>query len=517
MTLFQPAERAFAENVSHLSYCNPFLPERIQYEKQALGPDFVEEGAEWNIQSLTNTHGHPNLDRLLHQAKRLLHTTRDRNRKPQGLTEDDVKLFDDLVLFYLYHAFHEPLQQAVERTERGEDADFSFYRDFERQGSELLSLPGVVFPSQGHLENAFAVFFQLRRAFHHIFHQIVGVSEPIIRLRASVWQSIFTCDLHRYRRGLFERMGDYTCLITGPSGTGKELVARAIGLSRYIPFNPRKMKFAIEAGACFFPLNLSALSPTLIESELFGHKRGAFTGAIQDRLGWFEVCPASGTVFLDEIGELDPTLQVKLLRVLQTRSFQRLGETNSRMFLGKIIAATNRNLAVELAENRFRHDFYYRLCSDVIQTPGLLEQLQDQPRQLDELVLFIARRELGQEEGDRLAEEACTWIRKHLPADYPWPGNVRELEQCVRNIMIRGSYTPPAIRPSRENDPMADTIAQFRAGRLTAEDLLVRYCSHVFNQCGNYAEMARRLEIDRRTAKSKVSEDWCRRLDQNQE
>ncbi|HCF94240.1 MAG TPA: sigma-54-dependent Fis family transcriptional regulator, partial [Verrucomicrobia bacterium] len=218
-----------------------------------------------------------------------------------------------------------------------------------------------------------------------------------------------------------------------------------------------------------------------------------------------------------EIGELGPTLQVKLLRVLQTRSFQRLGETNSRAFQGKIIAATNRNLAVELAENRFRHDFYYRLCSDVIQTPGLLEQLQDQPRQLDELVLFIARRELGQEEGDPLAEEACTWIRKHLPADYPWPGNVRELEQCVRNIMIRGSYTPPAIRPSRENDPMADTIAQFRAGRLTAEDLLVRYCSHVFNQCGNYAEMARRLEIDRRTAKSKVSEDWCRRLDQNQD
>ena len=113
-------------------------------------------------------------------------------------------------------------------------------------------------------------------------------------------------------------MGDVTTLVTGPSGTGKELVARAIGLSRYIPFDAEGQAFADDTPRSFVPLNLSALSPTLIESELFGHRRGAFTGAVADRAGWLETCPPRGTVFLDEIGELDPAIQVKLLRVLQS-------------------------------------------------------------------------------------------------------------------------------------------------------------------------------------------------------
>src|SRR5690606_29799135 len=127
-----------------------------------------------------------------------------------------------------------------------------------------------------------------------------------------------------------------------------ELVARAIGLSRFIPFDPKTQRFAEDFAGSFFPLNLSALSATLVESELFGHCRGAFTGALQDRAGWLEVCPHYGTVFLDEIGEVDPQVQVKLLRVLQERTFNRIGETDARRFSGKIIAATNRDLATEM-------------------------------------------------------------------------------------------------------------------------------------------------------------------------
>src|SRR5205085_3415278 len=116
----------------------------------------------------------------------------------------------------------------------------------------------------------------------------------------------------------------------------------------------------------FHALSLSALSPTLIESELFGHRRGSFTGAIDDRAGWLEVCRPLGTVFLDEIGEIDPAVQVKLLRVLQTRTFVRLGDTRNRKFTGKIIAATNRDLAQQMQLGQIREDFYYRLCSDMI-------------------------------------------------------------------------------------------------------------------------------------------------------
>ena len=214
------------------------------------------------------------------------------------------------------------------------------------------------------------MLFQIRRAFDLIFRHIVGASRPAADLRAAVWQSIFTHDMRRYRRSLYRRMHDVTTLITGPSGTGKELVARAIGLSRYIPFDPDREAFVGTIAGSFHALNLSALSPTLIESELFGHRKGAFTGALEDRVGWLESCPPHGTVLLDEIGEVDAAIQVKLLRVLQTREFQRIGETTPRAFRGKLIAATNRDLETAMHAGRFREDLLmnFRLCMVLIGT-----------------------------------------------------------------------------------------------------------------------------------------------------
>jgi transcriptional regulator with PAS, ATPase and Fis domain len=239
----------------------------------------------------------------------------------------------------------------------------------------------------------------------------------------------------------------------------------------------------------------------LIESELFGHRRGAFTGALEERIGWLESCPPSGAVFLDEIGELDPVIQVKLLRVLQTRCFQRLGDTQTRYFRGKIIAATNRDLAAEIEAGRFRKDFYYRLCSDIIHTPGLREQLHESPDELRSLVLFIAERLAGSE-AEGLAEEVVQWVNRHLGEDYAWPGNFRELEQCVRNVLIRHEYYPPAqpIVP-----PGSDLAADLASGKLTAEQLVQHYCKLVYAKTHNYEETARRLGLDRRTVKSKVA------------
>ena len=309
--------------------------------------------------------------------------------------------------------------------------------------------------------------------------------------------------MRRYRRALYERMDDVTTLIVGPSGTGKEVVARAIGLSRYIPFDARTQRFAARFGDLFHPLNLSALSPTLIESELFGHRRGAFTGALQDRAGWLETCEPFGTVFLDEIGDADPAIQVKLLRVLQARTFQRLGDTKPLLFRGKIMAATNRDLAREIQAGRFREDFYYRLCSDIIATPPLAEQLRESPDELPNLILFLARRLVGDEEADALADEVRAWIEEHLGPTYPWPGNVRELEQCVRNVLIRGEYRPPT---ARDGHPEAQLAAALRAGELTADQLLARYCALVYAETRSYQETARRLGLDRRTVKSKVDQ-----------
>jgi transcriptional regulator with GAF, ATPase, and Fis domain len=318
--------------------------------------------------------------------------------------------------------------------------------------------------------------------------------------------------MRRYRRILYRRMGDFTTLVTGPSGTGKELVARAIALSRYIPFDAKQEQFVEDFSAAFFPLNLSALSPTLIESELFGHCRGAFTGAVTDRPGWLEVCPPLGTVFLDEIGELDAAIQVKLLRVLQTRTFQRLGETTTRRFEGKIIAATNRNLMEEMHAGRFREDFYYRLCSDLISAPTLRQQLADSPDDLSNLIQFMVQRVVGEEDAE-LAAEVEAWIHDRLGPAYLWPGNMRELEQCVRNVLIRGEYQPPPLRkPELPDDPYRALVEQVASGALTADELLGRYCTIVYLQTGSYEQAARRLALDRRTVKAKVDEDLLSRL-----
>jgi transcriptional regulator with PAS, ATPase and Fis domain len=155
----------------------------------------------------------------------------------------------------------------------------------------------------------------------------------------------------------------------------------------------------------------------LIESELFGHRRGAFTGALEDRKGWLDVCRRFGSVFLDQLSDLEPTLQVKLLRVSETRTSSPVGGTASRPFQGKLIAATDRDLAADMRQGRFREDLYYRLCSDMIVTPSLREQLDESPEVLHELVRYMANRVAGPET-EALADEAENWMRDYLGTGY---------------------------------------------------------------------------------------------------
>ena len=158
---------------------------------------------------------------------------------------------------------------------------------------------------------------------------------------------------------------------------------------------------------------------------------------------------------LDEVGEIDASIQVKLLRVLQTREFQRIGETTPREFKGKLIAATNRDLAAEMRAGRFREDLYYRLCSDLVVTPALRDQLRDAPDELRNLVLFVSERVVGAGGAAELAGEVMECIDRDLGPDYPWPGNVRELEQCVRNVLVRKRYRPPAAPAHAADDGLA--------------------------------------------------------------
>lgn len=500
MLFESPAELQTAQAISRLAFCNHFLPERIEYERAILGDEFADTDGVWSLaKDWDGTR--PNIERIKQKVEQFATRLRDRVAAGERPGEKEAKLYEDVAVYLFYYRVHDPLTRYISGAMAKPQQELAaVYVQFAADVQHFLDLPGLKRVEASDAPHLFALCFQVRRAFHHIFENIVGSSMPAARLRGAIWQSIFTHNMPRYRRVMYERMSDLTTLITGPSGTGKELVARAIALSRYIPFDPKTKAFAGNFEELFHPLNLSALSPTLIESELFGHRRGAFTGALEDRAGWMEVCEPLGTVFLDEIGELHPEIQVKLLRVLQSRTFQRLGDTRTRHFRGKIIAATNRDLAREMATGQFRQDFYYRICSDLVTTPSLRDQLAQCPDDLKSMILFITRR-IAADEAESLADEVESWVRKHLGREYAWPGNFRELEQCVRNVLIRHEYRPPEVGARSETERLAEDLG---AGSLTADELLRRYCSIVYSRTRNLEETARRLKLDRRTVKSKV-------------
>ena len=207
-----------------------------------------------------------------------------------------------------------------------------------------------------------------------------------------------------------------TVLLTGESGTGKEVIARCIHSN------------SARGQRVFVPVNCAALSPTLIESELFGHEKGAFTGAVGQHLGRFERAHG-GTLFLDEIGELDANLQAKLLRVLQEKTFERVGGTRQISVDVRVIAATNRNLKNVAAEGRFREDLYYRLNRFPIEIPPLRDRASD----IEPLADYFLRRaavELGKTPPS-LARDAVRVLQS-----YRWPGNVRELENAMERMAI---------------------------------------------------------------------------------
>ena len=272
---------------------------------------------------------------------------------------------------------------------------------------------------------------------------------------------------------------DATVLLEGPSGTGKELVARAIHA-----LSPR-------AKGPFVAVEFAAISPTLLESELFGHERGAFTGAVARRMGRFEAAN-HGTIFLDEISEMPLELQVKLLRVLQEREFQRVGSNDTVKTDIRIVAATNRDLAAYVRAGRFREDLYYRLNVIDLHLPALKDRAGDIP-------LLVGRfvKEFG---GKSVSPEAM-----RLLEGYPWPGNVRELRNAVEKMCVLSSTGEIGV--DDVPDEIAHRGAKAPAATRTLDELEKSKILAVLEEVdGNRTKAAERLGISRRTIYRKLAE-----------
>lgn len=331
------------------------------------------------------------------------------------LPEDAVGQKYDQILSlspHLIKDFQRALDDVQKNLNRIEDLHVTFEPLEARgqQGSAIFSLEPLI-DVEGEPAGAILIFkdtSEIERLRDELqgryrFHNLIGKSPQMQQIYQLIQQTAES---------------SASVLIEGESGTGKELVARAIHYN------------SPHAKAPFIAVNCSALPETLLESELFGHVRGAFTGAIRDRVGRFEAADG-GTLFLDEVGDISPLVQLKLLRFLQEREFERVGDRKTVKVDVRIIAATNKNLKSLINEGRFREDLYYRLRVVPIILPPLRERKEDIPLVVNH---FVAK---FQQQTNK-AIKSVTKLAMAAMLDYNWPGNVRELENAIEHAFVRG-------------------------------------------------------------------------------
>jgi len=485
-------DRLFFAEAARLVMSNPFGAEREAADR-ALSAAPTELGRDEVVERL--------LEVIALRLKRLGGPLLD----VRAYSEDEREMLQLALLFGLFHEIAPELDEDIDDEVAG------------RPLSPLAAVDDVLRRLEVHgftpeeADRYVAIVWQARRAYHFIQRMLVGDGPSMRRLRESLWNNVFTHDLLRYAQHLHRKMEDFSTFVVGETGAGKTAAAAAIGRSGFIPYDRKAGDFRASFTECFLATNLSAVPPTLIESELFGHEKGAFTGAVERHPGLFSRCSPHGAVFLDEIGEVSSVIQIKLLRVLQERRFTAVGSHQEQRFEGRVIVATNRSIEAMARAGDFRPDLYYRLSSDVIEVPPLRQRFAEAPAELEQMVEVILRRLLGRDEPS-LTCRILEVIERDLPAGYPWPGNVRELEQCTRRILLRGDakasgwpQLPGRVEELRGAPTSRSSLLELtHRGTWKLDRLIAEYCRLVYGELGSYEATGRRIGLDWRTVKRHV-------------
>ena len=469
------------KSVDLLIRTNPFSNERLKANRALVGQDEVSSGAVAHSEVV-------GILAALRESGQCRHS---------DYSSDDAYLLQSAILFVCFHKVLHDMDALIAAQQEAGDTccPVPFAGDL------LTELQAFGF-SRTDAVRYIGLFYQLRRAYHFIAGGLLGISPCMRALRCTLWDQVFTRNVRLYEHYLWERMEDFSVLLLGETGTGKGAAAAAIGRSGFIPFDPRKGQFKQSFTEAFVATNLAEFAESLLESEIFGHKRGAFTGATSDRQGILARCSRYGSVFLDEIGDVPLTVQIKLLRVMQERTFQPVGGQDALRFHGRVIAATNQSIDDLRRNGRIRDDFYYRLCSDRIEIPPLRTRIVESDEELPILLRHILKRLCG-ERGTELVDPVRQTIEKCLPRDYAWPGNVRELEQTVRRVLLRGDCAPDSA--STDMAALTGLPAAVEAGTLNMRELTAEYCAHLYAKLGTYGDVARRIGLDWRTVKKHIT------------
>ena len=479
----------FFKKMSEAAFSNPFSDKRIEIDRRIVG---APESADWHemLASLLRV-----LDKniqILSSSAPAMTNLREHLKNPNS--DEETRAVAVSVLFHVFHQHMNQFDALIEeQVAAGNEpcrAPFAF------QCMESLTSYGF---KRAEACRYVGIFYQIRRAYYFISKGLIGDSECMKQVRAKLWDNIFTHDISWYERCLWSRMEDFSTLLLGETGTGKGAAAKAIGRSGFIPFNPNAQKFEESFTRAFVSINLSQYPESLIESELFGHRKGAFTGPIEKHDGIFARCSPYGAIFLDEIGDVSIPVQIKLLQVLQERTFSPVGSHDKLRFKGRVIAATNRSIDVLRRDGSFRDDFYYRLCSDLITIPPLRQRIRETSRELEMLAAHLLQRICG----PQLRLPVVEKLKEGVGKNYAWPGNVRELEQAIRRILLTGTYEGDAVAEP-EDAALGQVVED---GNLTAKELVEKYCRDLYSTYGNYGEVARRTGLDWRTVKKNVMRD----------
>ncbi len=483
-TQLSPGDREFFQVVSRALFSNPFGQERTELDRKIagwVGGESEEETMERAIERILQR-----VDELERAGKARL----DLYRGEMASTMRNVYAFE--VFYRFRHEFRDLIKAQIR------EGDDPLPVRFAREAVANYLRRGL---SEEMAVRLFGISYQAWRAFYFIHRNLVGVSPAMRQLRFALWNNVFSQNLEWYGLYLWERMEHFSTLLLGDTGTGKGTAAAAIGQSGFIPFDPRKGRFTESFTRSFISLNLSQFPESLIESELFGHRKGAFTGAFEHHDGIFSRCTPHGSIFLDEIGDLSGPLQIKLLRVLQERTFAKVGSHEQLRFRGRVIAATNRRLDDLRRSGHFRDDLYYRLCSNTIVLPTLRQRFREDPREFDLMLGFTVRRMMGEEQPALVA-----WLReileRDLGRDYPWPGNVRELEQAVRSALLISTYPGDTALAAPSGE--IGLLSRIQQGDVTVEELVSGYCAMLYKRYGTYEEVARRTKLDWRTVRKHI-------------
>jgi DNA-binding NtrC family response regulator len=515
--LIDPVRAALLSPLAKLAHTNPFEPAWDALLASALGGGSVtgvraagstESRSPWGPEAL----GEP-----LAQALAVIAT-----QLAQGKTasEEERAIYQGAALYGLAHGFGPRLQALIDH----DTIEVPFYDDFVEQHRFLFAHPGLRVPEPSHL---LALLYQTRRAWSFASTKIRGRSAIANAVRASLWRANLGSDLGAYADGLFRRMDEIPVLITGETGTGKELAAACIGWSRYIPFDPVAKRFATTPSGDYHARNLCEVPSSLLESALFGHKRGSFTGAAADAKGYFALPKPHGSLFLDEIGELPEHVQVKLLRPLQSREYLPLGESRPHTLSGRQLFATHRDLEALCREGKFRADLLERMNGVPIRMPSLRQVLAEAPEELHAFVRGFVADKI--DDAARVEEWSARVVRsiEATRRGYAWPRNLRELKNYAERFLLtdgRMEAPEPSAQSTEQRAATPETTAlpssalpsggipssgilgpRAKAGEVSLEELTRTYVTRVHVLTAqNKAETARRTGLDWRTVKKWV-------------